>query len=153
MSEIKVTYVAVEIKYNEYRNNWVFIVGGKEYTVESLRLAREKIDAVIAKERLAKRKRFEPITAYTCSGKRGRITSLNEMGQSWRRQNSEVMRVRFKTEGEKGPGSVEEVCSLVKDTPKNVALFKEIRELKDRTSKLEEQLVYMVNDDVPAIED
>lgn len=102
---IKVTYNNIEITYEEYENKWEFELRGQERRCDSLKAAKELIDAPPPKSK----KKFEPISAFRkahhifgddllTNFMHGRVTSVAEKVQCRR---TEVWFVSDKGQREK----------------------------------------------------
>ncbi len=150
-NEITVEHSAVVIEYSQHHNKWEFTVNGRDYSLDSLRAAREKIDEVIKALELKQRKNFEPVPAFNYAGKPGRITSIVGLSKSWRHSHNgvDILEVRFKLDSKEDGATKEEITSLVRDTPRNREIFAEMKQIDERRRELSDELAHCTNDDIP----
>ncbi len=150
-AEITVEHSAVVIQYSQHTNKWEFTINGRDYSLDSLRAAKDKIDEVIKALELKQRKNFEPVRAFDYTGNPGRITSIVGFRKSWRRSqpDEEILEVRFKLDSKEGGGTKQEITSLVRDTPRNREIFSELKSIDERRRSLSDELAHCTNDDIP----
>jgi len=137
--KIGIQYDGVDISYDEYSNQWVFELRGRECKTDSLKAAKEAID----KPDPVKKKEFKRIPAYVrreidYSGVRKfvpvDITSVAE-------QKAYCDTPQFWVVSSDGKRAVESSLRVYQDTPENVARMKAYEAADAHVGSLQKSLV------------
>ena len=126
--KIEITYKTFKIQYSEFNEKWELLDDDNHHSYDniSLQAVKKYIDKL-------NKKKFDPIEAYYCPSYRYnyelvKITSIDEEGQYWITRAENSWPKRSKVSGD----------SLIKVTPENDELIKEIKKINAQETVLDE---------------
>lgn len=137
--ETVVTYHGTEVGYYESINKWVFVLRGRERTVESLAQAKEAIDKPVKE----KKPEFKPVAAFKFETwgddkfSPVTITSLIEGGNCvWIQSKDSGYRTNGRTK--------EQADKIYLNTPENALLIEAWKELNTQKTDIEKKMSKLI---------